>query len=112
MGPEPFISDKEAEKALDYLRDSAVKLGDAKYQVVMTEKMAKRKFAISMSLSQEKTIAAQEREALASDIMKEAWEEEAEAAKAYEVLRAYRDAAIAKIEAWRSLTASYRAMSK
>jgi hypothetical protein len=113
-GPEPFITDQQAEKALDYLRDSAVELGLAKFRCIMTDRMAKRKRATVMSstLLAGMSMAAKEKEADMSEEMLNAWEEEAYAAQEYEVLRSRRDAAMAKIDAWRSLCASYRAMSK
>jgi hypothetical protein len=55
-------------------------------------------------------VSAQEREALASDAYMNAMGNAAEAAGAYEHMRALREAAALKIEVWRSASANYRAM--
>ena len=61
-----------------------------------------------MARSDAKTIAEKERDALASEAYLEAITAEANAAGAYEECRALKDAATARIEAWRSLSATQR----
>ena len=105
-----WIPDNDAERALDWLRDNAPLLGEAKKQAVLAERMVKRTLALEMARSEEKTAAGKERDALASGAYLDAIHAEAETAGAYEVQRALKDAAVAKLEAWRTLRASERAM--
>lgn len=112
MSLEKFITDEQAEAALDWLRDNAQALGNAKRDLVIHERMVGRIMALEMKRNSELSLGAQEREAKISDAMLVAWDAEATAAGEYEKLRALRDAAIARVEAWRSLTANFRAMSK
>jgi hypothetical protein len=107
-----WIQDNDAERALDYLRDNAPTLGEAKKQAVLAERMVKRTLALEMARSEEKTAAGKERDALASQAYLDAIHAEADAAGQYEVQRALKDAAGAKLDAWRTLRASERAMSK
>lgn len=107
-----WIQDHDAERALDYLRDNAPTLGEAKKQAVLAERMVKRTLALEMARSEEKTAAGKERDALASQAYLDAIVAEAEAAGHLETERAMRDAASAKFDAWRTLRASERAMSK
>ena len=112
MSLTPFISDDQASAALDWLRDNAKTIGDAKRDLVLAERMVDRTKALEMKRHSELPVSAQEREAKASDVLHEAYKAEAIAAGEYEKLRALRDVAIARVEAWRSLTANFRAMSK
>lgn len=107
-----WISDEEAEKALNWLVTNARALGDAKEKAVLSEAMRKRVKAIQMKRSEATSAAAQERDADASDAMLEAITDDAKASGHLEYMRALKDAAVARIEAWRSLTATQRAMSK
>lgn len=103
-----FVSDEQASKALDWLVANARNLGELKRQQVLTESMTKRIKAIEMARSDAKTVAEKERDALASDAYLEAITAEAEAAGAYEEARSLKDAAVARIECWRSLSATQR----
>jgi len=103
-----FVTDEQASKALDWLVANARHLGELKRQQVLTESMTKRIKAIEMARSDAKTIAEKERDALASEAYLEAITAEANAAGAYEECRALKDAATARIEAWRSLSATQR----
>lgn len=107
-----FITDEQAEKALDWLRDNAATLGNAKRDLVLAERLIDRTKAVLMKENSTLPLAAQEREAKASDKMWGCYQAEADAAGEYEKLRALRDVAIARVEAWRSLTANFRAMTK
>ena len=88
----------------------AKNLGELKRQQVFTESMTKRVKAIEMARSDAKTIAEKERDALASQAYMGAITAEAEAAGAYEEARALKDAATARIECWRSLSATQRTL--
>jgi len=103
-----FVTDDSASAALEWLVKNARTLGELKRQQVLTESMTKRVKAIEMARSDAKTIAEKERDALASEPYLEAITAEASAAGAYEECRALKDAAMARIEAWRSLSATQR----
>lgn len=103
-----FISDEQAGKALEWLLKNARDLGELKRQQILTEAMTKRVKAIETARSDGKTVAERERDALASEAYLKAITEEAEAAGKLEEARALKDAAIARVECWRSLAATQR----
>jgi hypothetical protein len=105
-----IVTDDGVERALSYLRDSAQAIGAAKERMVLTSKMREHVLALEMK-KHDGSAAAQEREAKASDKYKEAIIDEAKAAGAYEYMRALREAAAAKIEAWRTEAANFRALT-
>ena len=105
-----LVSDAEVERALDYLRDNAAELGRAKRDAVKMDHMLKATRAMAMKLSGETSIGAQEREALCSEQYTDAIDRAADAAGKYEEMRALREAASLKIEAWRTASSNYRAM--
>ena len=105
-----IVTDEEVEKALDYLRDSAPKLATAKAAAVRCERVLKTTKALAMKASGETSAAAQEREALCSLQYENAVNEEFMAVEHYETIKALRDAASMKIEAWRTASSNYRAM--
>jgi hypothetical protein len=105
-----LVSDADVEKALDWLRDNAHEVGLAKGDAIRTERMTKHIRALEMKKHNALPVSAQEREALASQSYLDALNKEAEAAAAYEKMRALREAAALKIEVWRSMGANFRAM--
>lgn len=105
-----FVTDDAASAALEWLVKNARQLGELKRQQVLTESMTKRVKAIEMARSEAKTVAEKERDALASQAYLDAITAEAEAAGAYEEARALKDAAGARIECWRSLSATQRTL--
>lgn len=105
-----WITDEQASAALDWLLKNARALGEAKRDAVLAESMTKRIKALEMARSDAKTVAEKERDALASEAYLKAITEEAEAAGIYEEARALKDAATARIECWRSLTATQRTL--
>lgn len=105
------ISDNDVERALDFLRDSAPLIAAAVAEQARAHNMLKHTKALAMKASGEKSAAAQEREAYASEIYVEAVDNEFEATKRAAELKAQREAASAKIEAWRSASANFRAMN-
>ena len=105
-----MISDEEVDKALSWLRDNAKTLGDAKAETVRCGHMIKHVKALVMKMHNEIPFSGQEREALASDRYVQALEADAVAAGEYEKLRALREAAALKIEAWRTEQSNFRAM--
>jgi hypothetical protein len=105
-----IVTDEQVELALDWLRDNAAAIGEAKRQAVQTEKMVKHIEALMMKAHSALPVAAQKREAQASDRYKTALFAEAEAAGAYEAMKSLREAAALKIEVWRTSSANYRSM--
>lgn len=102
-----LITDEEARAAMDYLRDSAVALGAATERATLASSMTKHVKALEMKRF-EGTAAAQEREALASDKYLEAIKDEAVAAGEVAKARAYREAAMAKIDLYRTMSRNLR----
>lgn len=105
-----IVTDEQLSQALDWLRDNAAALGEAKRQAVLTEKMGKHIKALEMKKHSELGVSAQEREAYASEAYQRALYAEAKAAGEFEAMRALREAAALKIEAWRSEQANFRSM--
>lgn len=105
-----IVNETSVERALEWLRDNAVELGERKREAVKADHMLKVERALAMKHSSENSAAAQEREALASESYLAAVNRAAEAAGQYETMRALREAAALKIEVWRSEQANYRAM--
>lgn len=105
-----LVTEAEVEKALDFLRDSAGALADAKADIIRAEHQLKHIKAIEMKHCGETSAAAQEREAVAAKSYQENYFLIAQAYAEYEKLKALREAAAAKIEAWRTASSNYRSM--
>lgn len=105
-----IVTESDLEKALDFLRDSAAELGNARAEMIRASHMIKVVKALAMKMHNDKPVSVQEREALCSTEYEAALLEDAKAAGEFEKLRALREAAALKIEAWRSEQASWRAM--
>ena len=105
-----IVTDDDVDKALAFLRDSAKTLGEAKRRTMESASLVKRTKALIMRMHSEKSLGAAEREAIADDRYAEAETQEAIAFGDFECLRALREAAAAKVEAWRSETATLRSM--
>lgn len=105
-----IVTDEQVEAALDWLRDNAKAIGQAKRDSVKAEHMLKHTKAIAMKLHGELPVSAQEREAYASAQYVNAIDEAAAAAGVFEEMRSMREAAALKIEVYRSSSANYRAM--
>lgn len=104
------VTEVELAKALDWLRDSAADMGDAKARLVRAEHMVKHTEALLMRASEAKSAEMRKADARCDQRWLEATAEEAVAAGEYEKLKALREAAALKIEAWRSEQANYRSM--
>jgi len=103
-----LVEDRELQKALDFLRDSAADLGEWKAEVSRADHMLKVVKAIEMQRRNDLSAARAESEAIASKEYKAALERLAVAVGEYEKLRALREAAALKIECWRTEQASLR----
>lgn len=95
---------------MDYLRDTAEDAAQARAQRLYLEEARKSVLAALMKEHAGLAANAQEREALADERYKTHLEAIREAVVADERFRLLRGAAEAKIEAWRSLNANYRAI--
>ena len=102
-----LVSDTDVGKALDYLRDSAKALGAATYEATRSTRMLQHIVALEMK-RHEGSAAAQEREAKASQPFVEGVDAEASAAGALAEARAYREAALARIDVWRTYSRNMR----
>ena len=107
-----MISDSDIEKALDYLRDSVEEAAQARANKVYLTEYRKTKKADLMNMSNEASEAAKERFAYSHPEMKEFLLGLKEAI--YQDARHdfLRDAADAKIEAWRTQQANERSIGK
>ena len=107
-----MIDATKASKAVQYLIDSAAEYGAARADAQRADDMLRIVKALIMAQSNERSAAAQEREAYAHDRYLAAVDEKFEAVKASETLRARREAAIQTIEAWRSMNANQRSAER
>lgn len=105
-----IVNDTELEKALDFLRDNAREIGEVKAETIRASHMLKVTKALVMKAHNELSAAKAEVAAYASAEYLAALERDAIAAGEYEKLRALREAAALKIEAWRTESSNFRAM--
>jgi len=108
-GPSRIVTDDSVGDALRYLATSAADLGAARMNMELSAARLKRREAIEFFASDEKTVEAKKFSIRLSDAWMEAETEHAVAVGEFEKLKALRDAAMARIDAWRSETASLRA---
>lgn len=102
------ITQQRAEKATEWMVDNAVRIAEAKAHRDRCENRLRVVKALGMKASGEKSAAAQEREAYASDHYQQAVDELFDRTKDHEELIAKRDAARAVIEVWRSINSNLR----
>jgi len=105
-----LITDESLQKSLDYLRDNAHDAGAKKgrrYQLEEGRKVVKARL---MQKHSDLPVNAQEREAYADEEYEKYLEGVAVAIEQDEEARWLMKAAEARIEAWRSMSANYRAM--
>ena len=103
-----MISDAECRRAVDFLVGSAAEYASARADTVQAENMLRVVKALAMRASDERSAAAQEREAYASVEYRAALAELFNATKEAEKLKALREAARMKIEAWRTFSSNAR----
>jgi hypothetical protein len=104
------VTEVELARALDWLRDNADDLGKAKGRLVKAEYYVKHVEALVMRSSDARSAEMRKADARVDQRWIEATDEEAIAAGEYEKLKALREAAALKIEAWRTEQANYRSM--
>jgi hypothetical protein len=107
-----MVDQERAAGAVEFLITSAAEYGAAKAEAIRAETMLRVVKALAMKSCDEKSAAAQEREAYASEPYLQAVDDLFDATRAAETLRAQRDAAQATIEFWRSRNANERAAEK
>jgi hypothetical protein len=95
-------------EAVDYLLRNAKKFSEAKAQRIYLEEFRKSKLALLMKQSMEKTLAGQERDALAHVEYQELLQGIKQAVEIEEELRWHMVAAQARVEIWRSQEATAR----
>lgn len=105
-----IVQEAEVEKALDFLRDGAAAIGAAKARLVRAGHMIKHIEALEFKMSDASSNDKRQADARTSDAYVAAINEDADAAGEFEKLKALREAAGMKIEAWRSESATYRSM--
>lgn len=105
-----IVSNRDLQKALDFLRDSAQDLASAKSRAVKAGHMLKHIEALEFKASDATSNDKRQADARTSDNYLEAINEDAFAAGELAKLQALREAASMKIEAWRSEQANYRSM--
>ena len=103
-----MIKQEEIQRCFDFLRDSAPLIADARMNKVRTEEMRKVIWSEMRRSCNEGTQAERDAFAYASEQYKNHIEEMAKAAREFELLKARREAAIAKIDAWRTSSANER----
>lgn len=105
-----LVSDHDLDRALAFLRDSAIAMGDAKERLVRAGHMVSHIEALMIVGSDESSADKRKADARASERYRAAIEEEAEAAGEFEKLKSLREAAAMKIQAWQTSSANYRSM--
>lgn len=105
-----IVTDEELSKALDWLRDNAKDMGDAKARLIKAERNLSHTEALLIRLSTASNAEGRKAEARTDQRWLDAATEEALAAGEFEKMRALREAAALKIEAWRSEQANFRSM--
>lgn len=103
------ITQERAEAAQEWMVHHAVPLARAKAKRDHLERMLKVRKALSMKASEERSAAAQEREAYASEGYQEALMELFEAQTEYEELNENMRAGASMIDLWRSINSNLRA---
>ena len=106
-----MITEEEVQLAVDFLRDNAEDSAKCKAERIYLEEYRKSLKAMLMSVYKELPVSAQEREAYNSKEYKEHLVAIKIAVKKDEKHRFMREAAKAKIEAWRSMNANLRAVT-
>ena len=107
-----FIKDDEILKTLDYLRDTADKAASARADRAYVTEYRKTLKAMIMKEYDELPLGAQEREAYASDRYQSHLLALRDAVKDDEKYRFLREAALAKIDAFQTMSANVRAIDK
>lgn len=107
-----MITEQDIERCFDFLRDSAPKIAMARHDKVKSEEMRKVVWSQLRRQCEEKTQAEKDAFAYAHQTYIDHIEYMAEAAKEFQLLLAQREAAISKIDAWRTASANERGAAR
>lgn len=107
-----MIDEDEIHRCFDFLRDSAKDIAEARHAKVKCEEMRKVVWSQLRRESEDKTQAEKDAYAYAHDLYIMHIDELANAARKFELLRAQREAAISKLESWRTFSANERGAQK
>lgn len=107
-----MISDADAELAVSFLRDSAEKAAQCRGNVALLEQMLRVTKAKLKSRSTVKTDAGREDEALSSDDYKEILDGYQAAVEEDAKYRMLREAAVARLDCWRTQSSNLRGMGR
>ncbi len=107
-GRNRIVTDDEVGDALRWLATNAREVGQARGRLVKAGHMIKHVEALGYLGSEEKTVDAKKASVKASQRWLKAIDEEADAAADFETMKALREAAAARIECWRSESATLR----
>lgn len=102
------MNETDAERATQYLVDTAYPYGEARARVSKADAMLRHIKAIAMKASNEEAASKQERDAYASDAYRDAIQELFDATLEAEKMRAAREAASIRVDFWRSVNARQR----
>jgi len=105
-----IVTNEDISKALDWLRDSAMALGQAKARAIKADHMIKYIEALKFKASDASSNDARRADARTSEEYIDAINEDAFASGELAKMQALREAAALKIEAWRSEQANFRSM--
>lgn len=105
-----IVTEEQVHKALEFLRDSASSLGQAKARTIRAEHMLRHTEALLYKSSNATTSDSRRADARTDPRYLASIEEDAVSAGEYAKLQALRQSAEMLIEAWRSEQANYRAM--
>jgi len=105
-----IVEDDALAKALEFLRESASEIGKARARLIRAERMVEHTEALLIKMSNASSDQKRKADARTDERWIAATQEEAEAAGEWEKMKALREAAAAKIEAWRSEQANFRGM--
>lgn len=107
-----MIQDADAEKAVEFLRNSAEEAAQARANVAYLEAFLKVVKAQEMAASLESSQSAKEVEAMCSAKYRETLEGYRAAVELDNTFRFKREAAMARLEAWRTQSSNLRGMGR
>lgn len=107
--PHPLTRTEQVEEALEFLSLSAHEIGRARGAMIRAEYMIGATEAIAASLSKASSAEARKAEARSSSQYESAVQRYATAVQDFETLRSRREAAVQRIEVWRTASSSQKA---
>lgn len=103
-----MVADEAVHDALETLRKTALEIGQARRRMILAAELVKHTEALMMLQSDERSADMRKASARASARYRQAIEEEAESAGAFETLKAIREHAVSLTEAWRTQESTLR----